>query len=116
MDPFPDGVFLTSQDMGRDFYGPPIELRSCAIRSVAPFTIVSCPTAELLYEGSRGVAVSFAITDGGAATLLRLRLDGRETVVIRLGLKAAVVSALLIRGEGGLWQLRFRDLDCARLC
>jgi hypothetical protein len=114
---FSDGVFLTSEDLGRDFYAPPIDLGSCAIRPVAPFTILSCPTAELLYEGSRGIAVSFA--DYGKDTLeplIRFRLDGREAVVIRLGLKAAVATALLMRSDNGLWHLSFRDFDYALLC
>jgi hypothetical protein len=114
---FPDGVFLTSPDMGRDFYAPPIDLASCSVRPVAPFTIVSCPTAELLYEGSHGIAVSLA--DYGEATvepLVRLRLDGREAVVIRLGLKAAVATALLMRSDDGRWHLSFRDFDYSQLC
>jgi hypothetical protein len=114
---FSDGVFLTRQDLGRDFYAPRIDLASCALRLAAPFTIVSCPTVELLYEGSRGIAVSFA--DYGEDTvepLLRFRLDGREAVVIRLGLKAAVATALLIRGDDGVWRLNFRDFDYAQLC
>jgi hypothetical protein len=114
---FPDGVFLTSQDMGRDFYAPPIDLANCAIRPVAPFTIVSCPTTELLYEGSRGIAISVA--DYGEDTvepLLRFRLNGRDAVVIRLGLKAAVATALLVRSDDGLWRLNFRRFDYAQLC
>jgi hypothetical protein len=114
---FSDGVFLTRQDMGRDFYAPPIDLSSCALRLAGPFTIVSCPTAELLYEGSRGITVSFA--DYGEDTvepLLRFRLDGREAVVIRLGLKAAVAIGLLIRGDDGVWRLNYRDFDYAQLC
>lgn len=114
---FSDGVFLTRQDMGRDFYAPPIDLASCALRLAAPFTIVSCPNAALLYEGSHGIAVSLA--DYGKHTvepLLRFRVDGREAVVIRLGLKAAVATALLLRGDDGVWRLNFRDFDYAQLC
>ncbi len=114
---FSDGVFLTRQDLGRDFYAPPIDLASCALRLAAPFTIVSCQSAELLYEGSQGIAVSFA--DYGKDTvepLLRFRLDGREAVVIHLGLKAAVATALLIRGEDGVWHLSFREFDYDQLC
>jgi hypothetical protein len=114
---FSEGVFLSSQDMGRDFYAPPIDLGSCAMRPVAPFTIVSCPTAELLYEGARGIAVSFA--DYGEDTvepLIRFRLNGRDAVVIRLGLKAAVTTALLRKGDDGRWHLSFRPFDYAQLC
>ena len=114
---FSDGVFLSRQDMGRDFYAPPIDLASCALRSAAPFTIVSCPNAALLYEGSHGIAVSLA--DYGRDTvepLLRFRLDGREAVVIRLGLKAEVATALLLRGDDRVWRLNFREFDYAQLC
>ena len=114
---FSDGVFLSRQDMGRDFYAPPIDLASCALRLAAPFTIVSCPNAALLYEGSHGIAVSLA--DYGTHTVepvLRFRLDGREAVVIRLGLKAAVTTALVLKGDDGVWRLSFRDFDYAQLC
>ena len=57
---------------GRDFYAPPIDLASCALRLAA--------------------------------------------VVIRLGLKAAVATALLLRGDDGLWRLHCRDFDYAQLC
>ena len=114
---FPDGVFLTMEDYGRDFYAPPIDLADCALRPVAPFTIVSCPTAELLYEGSRGIA--FSVADYGDDTvdpLIRFRLNGRDAAVIQLGLKAAVATALLVRGDDGLWRLSVRPFDYARLC
>lgn len=114
---FPGGVFLTSQDMGREFYAPSIDLSSCRIQPVAPFTILSCPTAELLYDQSRGIAVSFV--DYGQDTvepLLRFRLDGRDAVVIRLGLKAAVATALLIRGDDGRWRMRYMPFDYNLLC
>jgi hypothetical protein len=114
---FSDGVFLTRQDLGRDFYAPPIDLASCALRFAAPFTIVSCPNAALLYEGSHGITVSLADYDTAAVEpLLRFRLDRREAVVIRLGLKAAVTTALLLRGDDGVWRLNFRDFDYAQLC
>jgi hypothetical protein len=31
---FPDGVYLTREDYGRDFYAPPISLSECAMSSV----------------------------------------------------------------------------------
>ncbi len=114
---FPDGVFLTLDEYGRDHYAPPIDLAECVLRPAAPFTIVSCPTAEVLYDGSRGLIVS--LSDYGEATvepLIRFRLDGREAVVFRLGLKAAVATALFVRGADGLWRLRFRGFDYALLC
>lgn len=114
---FPDGVFLTSPQMGRDFYSPSIALAKCAIRHAEPFTILSCPSAKLLYEGSRGIVVSFA--DYGEAAvepLLRFQLAGHDAVVIRLGLKAAVTPALLMRGDDGLWRVSFREFDYALLC
>lgn len=114
---FPDGIFLELEKYGRDFYAPQIDLASCGVRTVTPFTIVSCPTAELLYEGSRGIVASFA--DYGVHTvkpLLRFRLNGREAVVLDLGLKAYVATALLTKGADGLWQVTIPELDYARLC
>ena len=114
---FPDGVFLTLEGMGRDMYAPPIDLASCSIRPAAPFSILSCGGAELLYEGSRGIALSFA--DYSVPTIqpvLRFRLNGRDAVVIRLGLKADVTTALLLKGDDGQWRLTFRTLDYALLC
>ena len=114
---FPDGVFLISQDMGREFYAPPIDLSTCTIQPVVPFTILSCPTAELLYEKSRGIAVSFA--DYGQDTVepqLGFRLEGRDAVVIRLGPKAAATTALLIRGDDGRWRMSYMPFDYSLLC
>lgn len=114
---FSDGVFLSRQDLGRDFYAPPIDLASCVLRLAAPFTIVSCPAAQLLYEGSHGIAVSLADYDEATVEpLLRFRLDGREAFVIRLGLKAAVAPALLLRDDDRVWRLNFREFDYAQLC
>ena len=113
---FPDGVFLTSQDAERGFYKG-LDLADCKTRPVAPFTILSCPSAQLLYERSRGVAISVA--DYGEQTVeprLRFRLDGRDAVVIRLGVKGAVATALLMKGDDGLWRLSFREFDYALLC
>lgn len=113
----PDGVFLSFQDAERGFSPSSMALADCTIRPVAPFTILSCPSAQLLYEKSRGIAISVA--DYGEQTvepLLRFRLDGRDAVVIRLGLKGAVATALLMKGDDGLWRLGFRPFDYAQLC
>jgi hypothetical protein len=114
---FPDGVFLTFPKLGRDHYAPPIDLATCTVRPAAPFTLLSCDSAELLYEGSRGIAVSFADYGEDLITpLLRFRLGGRDAVVIELGVKAAVATALLIKGDDGRWRLNVRDDDYAHLC
>ena len=77
----PDGVFLTSDDMGRDVYAPPIDLAGCTRRPVPPFTVLACGPAELLYEGTRGIVASFAdYSDVSVDPQLRFRLDGREAV------------------------------------
>jgi hypothetical protein len=34
---FPDGVFLTSPEMGRDHYAPPIDFATCTARRTAPY-------------------------------------------------------------------------------
>ncbi len=114
---FPDGVFLASDDMGRDFFAPPIALAGCARRAAAPFTILVCQAAELLYEGTRGIAASFAdYSEASVQPRVRFRLDGRDAVLIRLGLKAEVVAALLVKQPDGSWRLSFRRADYALLC
>ena len=113
---FADGVYLQSVEHGRDFYAPAIDLASCTTRVVAPLTMMVCPSAQMLYEGKRGVALSFA--DYGEATvepLLRLQLDGRDALLIRFGLKAEVTVALVIK-EAGQWRVRFRAADYALIC
>ena len=102
--------------MGRDFYAPPIDLVSCKRRAAAPFTLMSCAAAELLYEGSRGVLMS--VDDYGEGTVeprLRLRLNGSEAFVIRLGLKGEVTVGLLIR-QGAGWLIKFRGSENGRIC
>jgi hypothetical protein len=113
----PDGVFLTSDDMGRDVYAPSIDLADCVRRTVAPFTVLVCRGAELLYEGTRGIVASFA--DYSKDTVepeIRFQLDGREAVLIRLGLKAEVVAALLVRQPDGTWRIAFREVDYPLMC
>ena len=113
---YPDGVFLADPEMGRDFYAPPIDLVSCKRRAAAPFTLMSCAAAELLYEGSRGVLMS--VDDYGEGTVeprLRLRLNGSEAFVIRLGLKGEVTVGLLIR-QGAGWLIKFRGSENGRIC
>jgi hypothetical protein len=113
---YPDGVFLADPEIGRDFYAPPIDLLSCTRRATAPFTMMSCAAAELLYEGSRGVVMS--VDDYGEGTvepILRLRLDGSDAFVIRLGLKGEATVALLIR-QGAGWLIKFRASENGRVC
>ncbi len=114
---FPDGVFLASDDVGRDGYAPPINLADCVRRTVAPFTVLVCRGAELLYEGTRGIVASFAdYSDDTVEPEIRFQLDGREAVLIRLGLKAEVVAALLVRQEDGTWRIAFREVDYPLMC
>jgi hypothetical protein len=113
---FPDGVFLTSSWLGREFYAPPIALSECVRRSVDPFTVISCPTAELLYEGQRGLVASFAdYGEQKAVPILGFKLDGRQAFLIRLGLKAEMTVALLVREDNG-WRVTFRRADYPLLC
>ena len=113
---YPDGVFLADPRMGRDFYAPPIDLVSCKRRAAVPFTLMSCAAAELLYEGSRGVLMSVDdYGEGTAEPRLRLRLNGSEAFVIRLGLRGEVTVALLIR-QGAGWLIKFRGSENGRIC
>jgi hypothetical protein len=114
---FPDGVFLASDDMGREFYAPGIGLAECTARTIAPFTVLACPLVALLYEGARGIVASLP-NDSQEATvdpLLRLRLDGRDAAIISLGLRA-VTNALLIRNDDGGWRVHFLPFDYSMHC
>jgi hypothetical protein len=113
---FPDGVYLTSPPIGRDFYAPPIALSSCATRAVLPFTVLVCGSTELLYEGRQGITASFA--DYGKASAMpiaHIQLDGRDAFLVRVGLKAEMVIALLLK-ESGKWRLTYREADYPLMC
>lgn len=113
---FPDGVFLTENYGGRDFYAPPIELSTCTSRPVSPFTVIACPAAELLYEGRRGLVASFAeYGEQLVAPTVRFQLEGKDAVLLRLGLKGETVAALLIKDENG-WRLEYRRADYPTIC
>ena len=113
---FPDGVFLTSNYSGRDFYAPPIQLSDCMVRPVSAFTVMTCPAAELLYEGKRGLVASFAeYGEQLVEPTVRFRLGGKDAVLLRLGVKGEVVAALLIKDENG-WRLEYRPADYPTIC
>jgi hypothetical protein len=114
---FDDGVFLTFE-MNRHFYAPAVNLASCTQHPVDVFTRVSCQDnqVQLLYERARAIVHSFAdYGEAAAHPLLRLRLGDTEAILIRLGLKAEVVVALLVK-EDGQWRLKVRSADYALLC
>jgi hypothetical protein len=51
-------LFLEREDLGRDFYAPPIALSHCTPRRLRPFTIIDCkPTVGALYRGEELVMV-----------------------------------------------------------
>jgi hypothetical protein len=109
-------VFLAPPDKNRDFYAPPLDLASCTSRSIAPFTLVSCPALQLLYEGTRGVLMSVEeYGEGTVEPILRLRLNKSDAFVIRLGLKGETTVALLIR-DGGGWRIKFRGSEQGSIC
>jgi hypothetical protein len=114
---YPDGIYYAFGSAGRDGYAPGIALSSCTQRSVGPLTSLVCgDTATFLYDGRRPVASSFA--DYGESTIapqIRFRLDGADAVIIRYGLKAHVVAALLLK-TAGTWRILFRAADYDLLC
>jgi hypothetical protein len=113
---FPDGVYLTLGSFERDFYAPPVALDACRKRAVPPFTVLACEGAELLYDGSRAVAVSFAeYSEQAAQPQAMFQLDGRDAVLMRFGLKGEVVVALLVK-ENGQWRMTFRSADHPLIC
>jgi hypothetical protein len=113
---FPDGVYLSNDMYGRDFYAPHIALSACVATPVSTFTVLSCNGAELLYEGRRGIAASFAdYSTQAALPEVRFRLNGRDAVLMRLALKAEVVIALLVH-ENGQWRMTVRGADHALIC
>jgi hypothetical protein len=108
------GVYLTSEQHGHDYMD--VALDRCTASRVGPFTRLACGAAELLYDGHEGIALSIA--DYGTPItepLIRFQLGGRDAVVLRLGLKAEIATALLIK-EDGRWRLYYRRADYALLC
>jgi hypothetical protein len=115
---FPDGVFLASEtELGRDFYAPPINLATCTHRTIDIFIMVTCaPYAQLLYEDKHALLASFAeYAEAATQPLYRLRVDGKEAVLVRVGLKGEVVIGMLVR-DGDSWRLEIRGVDYAILC
>lgn len=114
---FDDGVFLTF-DGKREFFASGLSLASCTQHAVDVFTRLSCVNGEvqLLYEGARPIVRSSAeYGDAAADPLLRFRLGDKDAILIRLGLKAQMVVALLVK-EDGKWRLDVRSADYALLC
>lgn len=114
---FDDGVFLTF-DGNREFFAPAVTLASCTQQSVDVFTRLSCldGQVQLLYEGARPIVQSFAeYGDAAVDPLFRFRLGDKDAFLIRLGLKAHMVVALLVK-EDGEWRLDVRAADYALLC
>jgi hypothetical protein len=125
---FPDGVYLSrSPSDGRNFYAPPISLAGCAQRSISPFTLLTCgltregagpnpAPAEFLYEGRNAIVFSVGeYSTARARPVLRFTLNGKEAVLIRLGLKAEEIAALLVR-EGTSWRLAAGGADYPTMC
>ncbi len=70
----------------------------------------------MLYEGMRGIAASFADYSAQAAQPeIRFQLNGHDAVLMRFGLKAEIVIALLTK-EHGRWRITFRSADYSLLC
>ena len=115
--PFPDGVFLAyGSEPNRDFYSPSIDLASCTQRPIDNFTMVTCPAgAQLLYDKNRGVLASFAeYSDAATLPINRLRVDGKEAVLVRVGLKGEVVIGMIVK-EADNWRLAIRGPDYATM-
>jgi hypothetical protein len=79
--------------------------------------MVTCPAgAQLLYEGSHAVLASFAeYAEAATRPLNRLRVDGKEAVLVSVGLKGEVVIGMLTKEADG-WRLAIRGSDYAILC
>jgi hypothetical protein len=112
-----DGIVLSNL-AGQSVYSPPIALSSCIRRAAGPFLVLTCESsAELLYDRQhRGVTLSFADYGQVAAMpQIRLELDGVEAFIVRKGLKASVVVALLVMVDGQ-WRMHYREPDYPELC
>ena len=108
------GVYLASEEHGHDYMG--VALDRCTVNQVGPFTRLVCEFAEVLYDGREGIALS--IPDYGTPItepLIRFQLGDKDAVVLRLGLKAEIATALLIN-EDGRWRLHYRRSDYAHIC
>ena len=108
--------FLESRDLGRNFYAPPIALSACKDVRTGVFVRVECGVAKLLYFGTRLLLSSFADYGDAAADVLgSFRVKDAEYFVVRVGLKAQKVVALL-RHSGDKWELLIRPADYPLLC
>ena len=83
---------------------------------IGPFVMLTCPSSEMLYEAAQPVALSLSdYTNPTAMPALRLRVDGVDAFLIRFGLKATVVVAMIVK-VGGQWEIVYEEPDYATLC
>jgi hypothetical protein len=114
---FSDGVFLVyAAEPTRNVDAPGFELSSCTQRPIDIFKVVRCPAgAELLYDHDHAVLGSFAeYSDAATLPLNRLRVDGNEAVLVRVGLRAEVVIGMIVKQADG-WRLAIRGPDYATM-
>ena len=88
----------------------------CRATETAGLVALACPNLSVLAE--RGVPLLVSWTDydeGVALPLARMRIDGRQALLVRFSTKGEVLHGLLVR-EGGRWVPLFRPADYPTLC
>jgi hypothetical protein len=93
-----------------------IEDQSCVATKTAGLIALACPTLALL--AANGVPLLVSWTDyhaGVALPIARMRIDGREAVLVRYATKVDILHGLLVR-DGERWVPLIRQPDYANVC
>jgi hypothetical protein len=101
------------QAMGEE---QPIDEPSCRASGGAGLTQIQCQSIALI--AADGVPLLVSWTDyhaGVALPIARMRIDGREAVLVRYATKIDILHGLLVR-EGGRWVPLIRQPDYANVC
>ena len=93
-----------------------VEDRNCAASEAAGLLALACPSLSLL--AADGVPLMVSWTDyhpAAAEPVARMRIGGREAVLVRFSTKLDILHGILIR-DGDRWVPLFRAADYPTVC
>jgi hypothetical protein len=93
-----------------------VEDRDCDATEAAGLVALTCPSIAILAEAGVPLLVSWPDYEtAAAAPVARFRLNGREAILVRLGMSAETIYGVLLR-EGTRWVPLFRGADYPIMC
>jgi hypothetical protein len=110
-------TYLEQEDVGKDWYSPPVNLDDCAVKEFRNFRKLECPAVNLLYSGTDLVTISAAEYSSGEMEVeFSLEINGTLYYGVRIAIKGRDGLYGLIRKENGKWRLYMTIPDYASLC